>query len=141
MTTEPSDFSAAEDRFGQLVASRLTAGARELPHDIGERLRVSRLQALARHKPAPQLRPGAVLVQPGHSATLGGGWWTRIGAVAPLVALVAGLFIISAVQDDERASELADVDAALLTGDLPPAAYADPGFAQFLRAESSGADR
>jgi hypothetical protein len=25
------------------------------------------------------------------------------------------------------------VDAALLTDDLPPSAYADPGFAQFLK--------
>ena len=30
----------------------------------------------------------------------------------------------------------AEVDAALLTDDLPPAAYADPGFAQYLK--SSG---
>ena len=31
------------------------------------------------------------------------------------------------------ASEIAEVDAALLTGDLPPSAYADPGFVQFLK--------
>jgi hypothetical protein len=29
------------------------------------------------------------------------------------------------------------VDSALLTGDLPPAAYTDPGFAQFLKADSA----
>ena len=29
--------------------------------------------------------------------------------------------------------ELAEVDAALLTDALPPAAYADPGFLQFLK--------
>lgn len=140
MTAEFSDFDSAEDRFGRRVAGRLAAGTRELPHDIGERLRVARTQAVAQRRRGPLPRPAAVLVQTGHSATLGG-WWTRIGAVAPLVALVAGLFIISVVRDDERASELADVDAALLTGDLPPAAYADPGFAQFLRAENRGADR
>jgi hypothetical protein len=53
------------------------------------------------------------------------------------VALVAGLLVISVVQDDDRASELADVDSALLADDLPPAAYADPGFAQFLKSDSS----
>ncbi|MBC7727039.1 MAG: DUF3619 family protein, partial [Microbacteriaceae bacterium] len=37
------------------------------------------------------------------------------------------------VQNDHRASEVAEVDAAILTDDLPPSAYADPGFAQFLR--------
>lgn len=141
MTTVPSNTSAAEDQFGRRVAGRLTAGSHELPHAVGERLRVARLQALAQRKTVPQLRPAPVVVQAGHSAMLGGGWWSRLGAVVPLIALVVGLFVISAVQDDDRASELADVDAALLTGDLPPAAYADPGFAQFLRSESNGADR
>ena len=34
---------------------------------------------------------------------------------------------------DERLNEVAEVDAALLTDDLPPEAYADPGFMQFLK--------
>jgi hypothetical protein len=34
---------------------------------------------------------------------------------------------------DNRANELAEVDSALLIDDLPPAAYADPGFLQFLK--------
>jgi hypothetical protein len=42
------------------------------------------------------------------------------------------------VQKEDRANELAEVDTALLTDDLPPSAYADPGFVQFLRA---GSDR
>ena len=41
--------------------------------------------------------------------------------------------MINVVQDEKRAHELAEVDAALLTDDLPPAAYADPGFLQFLK--------
>jgi hypothetical protein len=35
--------------------------------------------------------------------------------------------------DDDRANELAEIDSALLIDDLPPAAYADPGFLQFLK--------
>jgi hypothetical protein len=50
------------------------------------------------------------------------------------VVLAAGLVLIHTVQSERRANELAEVDAALLTDDLPPAAYADPGFVQFLRA-------
>jgi hypothetical protein len=60
-------------------------------------------------------------------------FWNRIGAALPLIALVAGLILIHTVQNERRASEVAEVDAALLTDDLPPAAYADPGFAQFLQ--------
>ena len=45
----------------------------------------------------------------------------------------AGLGLsINVIQNDNRAEEVAEVDAALLTDDLPPAAYADPGFMQFL---------
>ena len=50
------------------------------------------------------------------------------------MVLAGGLIVINSVQNDRRASEVAEVDAALLTDDLPPSAYADPGFAQFLKA-------
>ncbi|MDP9600627.1 DUF3619 family protein [Variovorax sp. NFACC27] len=129
----------AEDQFGQRLVARLSAGNRELPHDISERLRVARAQAVAARKQPPQLRTAPVVVQSGHTLTMGGSWswWTRIGSVVPLIALVAGLITISVMQDDDRASELAEVDSALLTGDLPPAAYTDPGFAQFLKADNA----
>jgi Protein of unknown function (DUF3619) len=39
------------------------------------------------------------------------------------------------VQSDQRAQYLAEVDAAMLTDYLPPAAYADPGFVQFLNTD------
>jgi hypothetical protein len=77
-------------------------------------------------------------VSAGGQAALGGGddrvsLWHRIAAVLPLLALAAGLVAIHVVQNERRTSELAEVDAALLTDDLPPAAYADPGFVQFLK--------
>jgi hypothetical protein len=50
---------------------------------------------------------------------------------------VAGLIVITTLQEDNRTDELAEVDAALLTDDLPPAAYTDPGFAQFLKTEGT----
>ena len=49
------------------------------------------------------------------------------------MALAAGLVAINVVQNEYRAQEVAEVDAALLTDDLPPAAYSDPGFVQFLK--------
>lgn len=57
----------------------------------------------------------------------------------PLVALVVGLITISVLQDENRANDLAEVDAALLTDDLPPAAFTDPGFAQFLKTDDGAA--
>ena len=60
-----------------------------------------------------------------------------LATAAALVALVAGLVTISVWQEEGRTAEVADVDAALLTDELPPAAYTDPGFAQFLKREAS----
>ena len=44
-----------------------------------------------------------------------------------------GLVAIHVIQNDYRAQEVAEVDTALLTDALPPAAYTDPGFLQFLK--------
>ncbi|VTU29634.1 DUF3619 family protein [Variovorax sp. PBL-E5] len=132
-TLSPSSV-VTEDQFGHRLAARLSAGNLELSHEVGERLRVARAQAVARRKVVRQLGMTPVAVSGGRAATLGAGWWTRIGSVIPLVALAAGLVAISVMQDDSRTNELAEIDSALLTDDLPPAAYTDPGFAQFLKA-------
>ncbi|OUM02804.1 DUF3619 family protein [Variovorax sp. JS1663] len=136
-TTLSTTSAAIEERFARRVAVRLSAGTQDLPHDIGERLRAAREQALARRKVVRLLQTTPAVVQNGGTAALGAGWWTRIGSVIPLIALVAGLLVITTLQEDNRANELAEVDAALLTDDLPPAAYTDPGFAQFLKAEGA----
>jgi hypothetical protein len=139
MTNMPLNQSQQHsDRFGRQVAARLTAGTAELPYSVTERLRAARVQAVARRKPATLLSAPAVLASAG-AATLAFGDdgvspWNRIASALPLIALVGGLILIHAVQNERRASEVAEVDAALLTDDLPPAAYADPGFAQFLKA-------
>ncbi|HJS03981.1 MAG TPA: DUF3619 family protein [Variovorax sp.] len=138
MNTTLSTISAeAEAQFGRQVAARLSAGTQDLPHEISERLRAARMQAVARRKVVQVLQTAPAVVPNGGSAALGGGWWTRIGSVIPLIALVAGLIVITTLQEDNRTDELAEVDAALLTDDLPPAAYTDPGFAQFLKTEGT----
>jgi len=136
-TTLSTTSAATEAQFGRRVAARLSAGTQDLPHEISERLRASRMQALARRKVVRVLQAAPIVVPNGRTAVLGGGWWTRIGSVIPLIALVAGLIVITSLQEDNRTNELAEVDAALLTDDLPPAAYTDPGFAQFLKTEAS----
>jgi len=140
--SDQQQVQALQDRFGRRVAARLSTGTADLPYDISERLRAARVQALARRKAAPARLQGAVAAANG-TLTLGGdpdglGFWGRIASALPLVALAAGLVAINIVQNENRAQELAEVDAALLTDDLPPSAYADPGFAQFLK---NSADR
>ncbi|WP_114973281.1 DUF3619 family protein [Rhodoferax ferrireducens] len=127
----------AQDRFGLRVAARLSDAADDVPYDISERLRAARVQALGKRK-VSVTRTATVVTPSGRAATLTFGnehlsWWNRIGAALPLLALVLGLIAISVIQNDNRDNELAEIDAALLTDDLPPTAYTDPGFAQFVK--------
>lgn len=128
-----------QDRFGLKAVSYLSAGAADLPYDISERLRAARVQAISKRKIAKIETVGNVINAGGSAALTWGSeeglsWWGRLGSVLPLVALVVGLLAINSIQDDNRAQELAEVDSALLTDVLPPAAFADPGFVQFLKA-------
>lgn len=137
-TTHQQDSFRSHDRFGRQVASRLTLATAELPYEITERLRAARAQAMARRKLVSVQAAPAVVGSSGGAATLGFAdqgvsWWNRIASALPLLVLAAGLVATHVILDDQRASEVAEVDAAILTDDLPPAAYADPGFTQFLR--------
>lgn len=132
------DYLSIQDRYGRQLAARLDASASALPHDISERLRVARLQAMDKYR-AVQVRETVALSLDGGVAMLGGGendhgLWPRLVSLVPLLALIAGLVTIQMVGTDQIAEDLAELDAAILTDDLPPDAYADPGFAQFLKA-------
>ena len=126
------------DHFGLLVAARLSEATDALPRDVSERLRAARMRALGNRKLA--IQPVVVAVSGGTGALSFGnddlGAWGRWAATVPLLLLIVGLIFITIVQNDNRANEIAEVDAALLTDDLPPSAYADPGFTQFLKTRS-----
>ncbi len=131
---------SAQDRYGRQLAARLDASAAALPHDISERLRFARLQALEKYREI-QVRETISLAMSGNGgvAALGAGedergLWPRLVSLIPLLALIAGLVVIQMVGTEQITEELAELDAAILTDDLPPDAYADPGFAQFLKA-------
>lgn len=130
-------MTESQDELGRRIASRLAGAASELPRDINERLRAARVQAVAARRMESTVQASSV-VQQGGQVSLGRhdddrGWWRRIASVLPLLALAIGLVAVNVVQNDHRERELAEVDAALLTDALPPEAYADPGFVQFLK--------
>ena len=129
-----------QDEFGLRIAARLNSASLDLPHDISERLRAARTRAIAaRLKPQTQLQTSTGLIHQNGAALLSFGGdeglniWSRLASLLPLIALVAGLALIQNIMDDNRANELAEIDSALLVDDLPPSAYADPGFLQFLK--------
>ena len=127
-----------EARFGVRVAAMLGEKAQSTAPDISERLRFAREQALARAQAARrqvQAAAAPVVLGRGHTATLANplGWWFKLGSAAPLALLVLGLAGIAHVHDKAQIAAVAEVDAALLADDLPPAAYTDPGFAEYLK--------
>jgi hypothetical protein len=151
MTTSISTESVA-DRFGRKIAARLNAGQADLPYVVTERLRASREQALSMRKravstvarPAQEATLHSVQMGADGSATLGtgpSGWmpqWLRHALTAlPIAAMVAGIAFIGVQQDASSTLEVAELDTELLTDALPPDAYTDPGFIQFLQSNPS----
>lgn len=138
----PAPRPAAEGLQGQValrLTSHLSRGAEELPHDVSERLRFARERAIAaarQHRATVAAAAAAPLVvASGRSAALGSPTpvWLRMASVLPLMLLLVGLVFIEHHHDTEQIHAAAEIDSALLADELPPGAYGDPGFVEFLR--------
>jgi hypothetical protein len=124
-----------EARVARRIAARLSERADELPHDIGERLRVARQQAVDRARQLRKLSVAPAWQAQGGAAAMSGPppWWLRLASVVPLALLLVGLFLIQRTYLEQQISAAAEIDQAILTDDLPPQAYTDPGFAEYLK--------
>ena len=127
------------DAYGKRLTAGLDPSSNDIPAHVMERLRASRMQAVVKRRMLKIETASSVFANQ-TTATLGGGapfgFWGRAASVLPLVALLAGLLGIGMLQEEQRAQELAEVDTAILTDELPPSAYTDAGFAQFLKTTS-----
>jgi hypothetical protein len=134
-TLNPSSLEALEARFGLSVAARLSVRAGDLSPDVSERLRFARELALTRARDVRAVEVAAAPVRSGGSTLSlgGGGWWFKLASVLPVLALAAGLVVIEKWQDRVEINDAAEIDAALLSDDLPPSAYSDAGFVEFLK--------
>ncbi len=141
-TTTATDLEALEVRF----ARKLTASLDQLsvPHDIEQRLRISREIAVTRARSARafaaqrQRASGVAMAGSGQAVINGGSpdrapWWVGTTLFALVVLLAVGLMAIEYRNDEMQIEAAAEIDAALLADDLPPNAYSDAGFREFLR--------
>jgi hypothetical protein len=153
MTERTSTQHVAEDRVGALLAARLDESAQSLGPDIAERLRFARERAVARARQAqaqtvassaPVWAGNAQLGLAGGGAWMtgmavgtgpqgSGSWWAKLISALPLIILALGFLAIQDTLVERQIQAAAEVDTALLADDLPPQAYSDPGFAEFLR--------
>jgi hypothetical protein len=74
--------------------------------------------------------PGAALPALGGPGRL----WLRLASWVPLALLIAGLVLIQQWAEHEQVMAAAEIDAVLLADDLPPSAWTDPGFREYLKA-------
>lgn len=110
----------------------------DLPASTTDRLAAARKSALARKKAdAPR---AAQTVRQGQLQTAGFSmgdlfsmqWLTRAAVVAPLLLMVAGMVGVYQYEHEQRIAELAELDAAVMSDDLPLTAYTDHGFNAYL---------
>lgn len=134
------------DHIARRITFRLSEGEALLPYEVTERLRASRERAVSeRRREVSVLQASTAASAHGHTMTLGSpeegkGWWRALISAIPVFALIAGVVIYNADGDQSVLSEVTEVDTALLTDDLPPAAYADPGFIQYLKTSAPASD-
>ena len=138
MKNPPTHTDLKMDRLGQQLSAKLSAASLDLGHDISERLRIARQRALQSRPPVVimQRRMGSSVQSNGTltgSPEEGLNLWSFFASALPLLVLLLGLLVLQDMQADDVTTDIARIDAALLTDELPPDAYTDPGFAQFLK--------
>ncbi len=132
---------AAQARFAMRIVAALSERLRYgADTDIDTRLQFAREQALA---VAGKARIGAagapaVVGIAGGAALIGRGpdatpWWLRLGSLLPLAVLLAGLALIDNHYAWSQIEAAVEVDSAILADALPPEAYRDQGFVEFLK--------
>jgi hypothetical protein len=132
-----------EAQIAQRIAAVLTFSNETLAHDMSERLRAARVRAvIARKKPLAlvrtSVRAGSTALNGQHTLSLGSGDGDKpvrqwLLGLAPIIILGIAMMMVSDNLQTSRSREIAEVDAAILIDDLPPEAYADPGFLQFVK--------
>ena len=98
------------------------------------RLKAMRERALARQRlesPAPALAWADNVV-----GRMGGPSALVPRMLLPMAFIILGLLAITQWQDSQQAAEIEEIDAAVLTRDLPIDAFLDKGFDAWLRRSS-----
>ncbi|MBH9577843.1 DUF3619 family protein [Inhella proteolytica] len=132
----------AVDQAGRALAQSLKAEADQLPPEIQARLEGARAQALAAARAAREA--SAVQADASGQAVLSGGpgGRKRFGAAwLPALVLVLGLVALAQGQWFQQVLGISEVDTELLKDQLPPNAYGDPGFNEYLDEDAQKTDK
>jgi gamma-glutamyl phosphate reductase len=123
-----------EDELANRIARLLDEGTDDLSADTRERLAHVRKLALSRQQGRKVQALVPALAGPISRVTEQSVFGVRY--VIPLAALILGLIGVVYVNRSNLASDIADIDAGLLTDELPINAYLDQGFDSWLKRSS-----
>jgi hypothetical protein len=123
-----------QDELGRRIARLLDDSAESVGPVQRERLRAARQAALARHRVAAV--PTWVPAWAGNFSRFTEHRGFGVRYVIPVAALVLGLAGVLYVHSNGTSSDIADIDAGLLTDELPINAYLDKGFDSWLKRSS-----
>jgi hypothetical protein len=112
------------------IRHALNANLESLPASTTERLAAARALALSRKKADAPAHKRSGLASP-----FGRQWLGRAGFALPLLFLVAGLVGVHQYQEQQQIAEVAELDAAVLSDELPLTAYLDHGFNAYLESQ------
>ncbi len=128
-------MNTQEENFAYKVRHALNQKLEDLPDNVTERLAKARQVAVSRKK---QTSP--IYVRVLREAFAGGSgsvsspfsWIGQLKLGLPALVLAIGLFGIVHYEEQRHISETAAIDMAVLSDELPPAAYTDIGFSAYL---------
>lgn len=118
--------------FAYKVRHALNEHADNLPASTADRLASARKLALSRKKPNAASGISQRQLAGGLGSFFSFSFLGRMAVVVPLLALVVGLAGIYQYEEEQRIAELAELDAAVLSDELPLTAYLDNGFNAYL---------
>ncbi|MBU1235677.1 MAG: DUF3619 family protein [Gammaproteobacteria bacterium] len=121
--------------FAERVRKVLDRGTADLGQHISVRLYEARCDAL-RH----QATPVAALSLAGFGRVVGESLQSHYRGLLAFVALAIGVLGAQVWQNGQEAAELAEIDGALLSDEVPPSAYTDRGFLEWLQRVSEPGD-
>lgn len=122
-----------EERYAYRVRQALNHGLKDIPPATGRRLEAARHLALSRQKQTEV----QLVLSTGESLPLSSGTHAYLKQGLAILALLLGMWMSFYWHSVQYVSELEEVDSALLADDIPPEAFMDDEFIEWLKDDSS----
>ena len=134
-------MTTPDDNFSKKLTGYLDIGTAELKVGTAYRLQQARAAALARMAGPPGLRASESRLAHAFAGTGGAGTaggrnlWTSARLWLGIAIIVAAAFGYQQWQAYQQVSDIVELDAQILSSDLPIDAYLDQGFRNWLTSD------